>query len=364
MATSYQRGDYEGSEVWVPVLNVEHNPSGGIIQDDDDDKERERALREETEGVKNSGVERVTQVGRPVVKRTFAGGRSLDGETQESNHGEPGVLDLRKLQDSLLLRVSRQTQRVEEFSSRVQPLLRVKLRVSLELDYLSGVLPCNAGEPLDGQGAESGQHGPPAMDELTLSEPLKPEDFTVGLEGRGLHVGGFSPCPDDVSGEVLSQILVQRVQLELQGLSVEKVDLDGAFLGGAFLKPNLAWNRAGPEWISGRRVPMNEDVADVAVAVAMDECDENKMFVWDEVLVKWAIVYRYGEWDTNVEFGSRRGNFSMYNRNLFKLSDDMEPKSLTSQVFVQIQRSPEFTLFRLSRQKGHDCDRVRLKQQS
>nr|GMC85864.1 receptor-like protein kinase HSL1 [Ipomoea batatas] len=94
------------------------------------------------------------------------------------------------------------------------PITRTSIQINVVMENGSG----NAGEPFDGQGAESGQHGPPAMDELTLSEPLKPEDFTVGLERRGLHVGSFGPCPDDVSGEVLSQILVQRVQLELQVL--------------------------------------------------------------------------------------------------------------------------------------------------
>ncbi|GKV45835.1 hypothetical protein SLEP1_g52874 [Rubroshorea leprosula] len=35
--------------------------------------------------------------------------------------------------------------------------------------------------------------------------------------------------------------------------------------------------------------------------------------------------------------------------------------STISLLSVYTQRSPELTLFRLSRQKGHDCDLVRLK---
>lgn len=48
-------------------------------------------------------------------------------------------------------------------------------------------------------------------------------------------------------------------------------------------------------------------------------------------------------------------------KSLFRFSLEMKDKSTISLLLVHIQRSPELTLFRLSRQKGHDCDRVRLK---
>nr|GMC95383.1 hypothetical protein Iba_chr05cCG8020 [Ipomoea batatas] len=80
-------------------------------------------------------------------------------------------------------------------------------------------MPSNAGEPLDGQGTESSQHGPPAMNELTFPEPLDPEHLTVRLKRSRLNVGALYPGPNDVSGHILRQVLVQRVQLKLQVLS-------------------------------------------------------------------------------------------------------------------------------------------------
>lgn len=50
----------------------------------------------------------------------------------------------------------------------------------------------------------------------------------------------------------------------------------------------------------------------------------------------------------------------MYIKSLFKFSLEIEDKSTISQRLMQIQRSSESTLLRLSRQKGHDCDRARL----
>ena len=84
--------------------------------------------------------------------------------------------------------------------------------------YLSGVLPGNSGEPLNGECAESSQHGPPPMNELALSEPLQPENLGVRLERGRLHVGPLEPGPDHIAGQVLGQVLVQRVQVELQVL--------------------------------------------------------------------------------------------------------------------------------------------------
>lgn len=91
-------------------------------------------LREKAEGVQNGGVERVAQMGGPVVKRSFPGSSSLDGEAQKRHHGEASVLDLGKLKDFLLFRVSCQTQWVKVWAAWVEPLLRVKFGVSLELN--------------------------------------------------------------------------------------------------------------------------------------------------------------------------------------------------------------------------------------
>ena len=91
-------------------------------------------LRGCSERVEDGGVERVAQVGGPVVERPLAGGGGLHGEAEEGDHGEARVLDLRQLQPLLLLRVGRQAERVEVGAAGVQPLLRVELGVALELD--------------------------------------------------------------------------------------------------------------------------------------------------------------------------------------------------------------------------------------
>nr|GMD01501.1 40S ribosomal protein S13 [Ipomoea batatas] len=150
--------------------------------------------REESEGVQNGSVKGVTQMGSPVVEWALPSGGGLDAKSQEGNHGKTSMLDLCELKPGFLLRPSTQT-------------------------YLSGVLPSNAGEPLDGQGTESSQHGPPAMNELTFPEPLDPEHLTVRLKRSRLNVGALYPGPNDVSGHILGQVLVQRVQLKLQVLS-------------------------------------------------------------------------------------------------------------------------------------------------
>jgi hypothetical protein len=84
--------------------------------------------------------------------------------------------------------------------------------------YLSSVLPGNSGEPLNGERAECSQHGPPPMNELALSEPLQPENLAVRLERGRLHVRVLEPGPDHIAGQVLGQVLVQRVEVELQVL--------------------------------------------------------------------------------------------------------------------------------------------------
>lgn len=58
--------------------------------------------------------------------------------------------------------------------------------------------------------------------------------------------------------------------------------------------------------------------------------------------------------------GTIRGNLSMYMKSLLRFSLDTVAISTISLLSVNTQRSPEFTLLRLSRQKGHDCDLDRL----
>lgn len=83
---------------------------------------------------------------------------------------------------------------------------------------LSGVLPRDAGEGLDGEGSEGAEHGPAAMDHLTLPEPLQPENLAVRLERSRLQVAGLPPHPDHLTCHVLGQVLVQAVEVELQVL--------------------------------------------------------------------------------------------------------------------------------------------------
>ena len=55
-----------------------------------------------------------------------------------------------------------------------------------------------------------------------------------------------------------------------------------------------------------------------------------------------------------------KGNLSMYMKSLLRFSLVTVSMSTTSLLSVNTQRSPEFTLLRLSRQKGHDWDLVLL----
>lgn len=109
----------------IYICSQQNISRGGLIS---------TCLREKSEGVQNSCVERVAQMGRPVVERPFPRGGCLDCEAQERHHSKAGVLDLRQLEDGLLLWVGRQPQRVKVRPARVQPLLRVKLRIPLELN--------------------------------------------------------------------------------------------------------------------------------------------------------------------------------------------------------------------------------------
>jgi hypothetical protein len=58
--------------------------------------------------------------------------------------------------------------------------------------------------------------------------------------------------------------------------------------------------------------------------------------------------------------GIIRGNLSTYIKSLLRLSLVTVAMSTMSLLSVNTQRSPEFTLLRLSRQKGHDWDLDRL----
>lgn len=90
--------------------------------------------RDEAEGVQNGSVKRVTQMGSPVIEWALSSGGGLNGKAQEGNHGKTSMLDLCELKPGFLLRVGCKTQRVEVFSTRVDPLLRVKLCVPLEFN--------------------------------------------------------------------------------------------------------------------------------------------------------------------------------------------------------------------------------------
>ncbi|KAL4557895.1 hypothetical protein LXL04_036089 [Taraxacum kok-saghyz] len=145
--------------------------------------------------------------------------------------------------------------------------------------YLSGILPCNAGDGLDGESTEGSQHSPPAMDEFALPKSLKPKDFAVWLERGRFDIRILESGSDHVSGQILRQVLVQRVQIKLlpsrysgafapgyhNGRS--EVTVLAAFLGAAFFfpNPNLAETLPELECRSGRRVPMKEEAAAAAV---------------------------------------------------------------------------------------------------
>lgn len=98
------------------------------------EKKSTRTSRGGGEGVKDGGVEWITEMGSPVVERTLPGGSSLDGKAQKADHGEAGVLDLRELQSGFLLGVGRKAKGIKEFATWVQPLLGVQFGVPLELD--------------------------------------------------------------------------------------------------------------------------------------------------------------------------------------------------------------------------------------
>lgn len=63
---------------------------------------------------------------------------------------------------------------------------------------------------------------------------------------------------------------------------------------------------------------------------------------------------------SKMESGTIKGNLSMYMKSLLRFSLVTVAISTTSLLSVYTHRSPEFTLFKLSRQNGHDWDLVRL----
>lgn len=76
-----------------------------------------------------------------------------------------------------------------------------------------------------------------------------------------------------------------------------------------------------------------------------------------------SILEDYLRWES---YGSKRlsgtinGNLSMYRNSRLRFSLVTVAESIISLLSIYTQRSHEFTLFKLSRQKGHDCDLVRL----
>lgn len=84
--------------------------------------------------------------------------------------------------------------------------------------YLPCILPRHPSEPLNCQRTERGEHGPPPMDQLALPKPLQPENLRVGLKRSRLHIRALEPGPDQLTRLVLRQVLIQRVQVELQVL--------------------------------------------------------------------------------------------------------------------------------------------------
>lgn len=82
--------------------------------------------------------------------------------------------------------------------------------------YLSCVLPRNPSESFDSKGTKRAQHCPPTMDELALSEPLQSKDLRIRLKRCRIKLRDLGPDTDHVAGLVLRQVLVQRVEIELQ----------------------------------------------------------------------------------------------------------------------------------------------------
>ncbi|KAM2117510.1 hypothetical protein ACFX1R_011052 [Malus domestica] len=54
------------------------------------------------------------------------------------------------------------------------------------------------------------------MNQLALPKPLQPKHLRVRLKRRRLDVRGFGSSPDDVTRQVLGQVLVQPVVVVLQ----------------------------------------------------------------------------------------------------------------------------------------------------
>ncbi|KAL0916453.1 hypothetical protein M5K25_013970 [Dendrobium thyrsiflorum] len=161
------------------------------------------------ESVYDGGVEWITEVGCPVVERTFASDGGLHGEAEESHHGEASMLDLGQLQRGLLLWVSCQAQRVKELATR---------RKKKICTYFAGILPSDAGECLNSKCAQCGKHRPTAMNELTLPKTLESENLRIRLERRRLDIGRLCSGTNHITGKVLREVLVERVEIKLQVL--------------------------------------------------------------------------------------------------------------------------------------------------
>ncbi|MFS8013910.1 hypothetical protein Hanom_Chr15g01338521 [Helianthus anomalus] len=88
--------------------------------------------------------------------------------------------------------------------------------IDREREYLAGILPCNAGDGLNGESTKRSQHSPPPMNELALPKPLQPKNLAVRLERSRLHIRTLEPGSDHITGNILGQVLVQGVQIKLQ----------------------------------------------------------------------------------------------------------------------------------------------------
>ena len=78
--------------------------------------------------------------------------------------------------------------------------------------------PGHASAGLGNKGAQGGQHGPPAVDELILAEAAQPKDLVIGrqsivADGAGLH--GGRKVADNIPGQIDSLVLVLLVLADL-----------------------------------------------------------------------------------------------------------------------------------------------------
>mmetsp|Transcript_23220 Transcript_23220/g.55569 ORF Transcript_23220/g.55569 Transcript_23220/m.55569 type:complete len:226 (+) Transcript_23220:191-868(+) len=157
------------------------------------------------------------------------------------------MLDLRLLQLEGTVRVISKAEGVK-VSARIAPLLSVKLCVPEELNtthckdlnphkladgewkgeakvsgtiqlHLSSINPGDAGVRLRNDAAEGGHHCPAAVDQLALTEPCESEHLRVWLQTLLRYlVNYWREASDDLASLVVVEVLVQRVDVDLQVL--------------------------------------------------------------------------------------------------------------------------------------------------